>query len=196
MFSRRIANFIIVIANQLRWKWRFGKFGWRSRLKSCDILGNPRLINIGEKVTIYKGARLEAVGDTAKNVPKIIIGNGTVIHLYFHCGAASSVTIGHDVLIAGHVYITDHDHVYDDPELNTIKCGKLISKPVKIENGCWLGEGCTILKGVTVGERAVVASNSVVTKDVPPATVVAGVPAKIIRTISIQKEIICGCRKK
>ncbi len=183
MYQARIINFFLAIKNQLQWKWRFNQFGWRSRLYSCDMLTNPKLINIGKRVIIYKGARLEAIGDISGNKPKLIIGDGTVVQFYFHCGAASSVIIGNDVLIAGHVYITDHDHVYDDYELSTIKSGKLISKPVTIENGCWLGEGCSILKGVTIGERAVVAANAVVTRDVPPATVVAGIPAKVIKTI-------------
>ena len=52
------------------------------------------------------------------------------------------------------------------------------------EAEAWLGEGCVILKGVTVGERAVVGANAVVTKDVPPFTVVGGVPARVIRKIN------------
>ncbi|MCK4793480.1 MAG: hypothetical protein KAV87_57660 [Desulfobacteraceae bacterium] len=52
------------------------------------------------------------------------------------------------------------------------------------EDGAWLGEGCVILKGVTVGERAVVGANVVVTKDVPPFTVIGGVPARSIRNIN------------
>lgn len=88
------------------------------------------------------------------------------------------------MLISGRVYITDHDHVFDDRELSASKCYKLISAPVVVENGAWLGEGCVILKGVKVGERAVVGANAVVTKDVPPFTVVGGVPARIIRKIN------------
>jgi len=60
----------------------------------------------------------------------------------------------------------------------------LKSAPVVIiEDGVWLGEGCVILKGVTVAERAVVGANAVVTKDVPPFTVVGGVPAHVIHKI-------------
>jgi len=147
------------------------------------MLTNPRAISIGKKVLIRKGARLEAVGEPDGGRPKITIGEGTAIQFYFHCGAAESVTIGKNVLISGRVYITDHDHVFDDPELPARNCSKLKSAPVVIEDGVWLGEGCVILKGVTVAERAVVGANAVVTKDVPPFTVVGGVPARVIRDI-------------
>jgi len=147
------------------------------------MLTNPRAISIGKKVLIRKGARLEAVGEPDGGRPKITIGEGTVIQFYFHCGAAKSVTIGKNVLISGRVFVTDHDHVFDDHQLPARKCHELKSAPVVIEDGAWLGEGCVILKGVTVGERAVVGANAVVTKDVPPFTVVGGVPARIIHNI-------------
>ncbi|MFZ5998717.1 MAG: acyltransferase [Nitrospirota bacterium] len=119
--------------------------------------------------------------------PKITIGDGTSIQLYFHCGAAKSVRIGKDVLIAGRVFITDHDHVLDHPVLPPGKCRDVHAEPVVIEDGAWLGEGCVVLKGVTIGERAVVGANAVVTKSVPPFTIVAGVPAKEIHKIQIHK---------
>lgn len=181
---RRSINLVTAGANYVWWRPRFGRFGWRSRLGRCDLLTNPRAIHIGEKVEIRKGARLEAVGPWDGSGPKLVIGDGTVIHLYFHCGAAQSVTIGRDVLIAGRVYISDHDHVFDDPDVPARRCKQLSIAPVVIEDGAWLGEGCVILKGVRVGRRAVVGANAVVTKDVPAFTVVGGVPARTIKEIS------------
>jgi acetyltransferase-like isoleucine patch superfamily enzyme len=87
-------------------------------------------------------------------------------------------------LIAGRVYISDHDHQYDHPDFSARECKKLRADPVVIEDGVWLGEGSVILKGVTVGKRAVVGANAVVTKDVPPFTIVAGVPARVIEKIN------------
>lgn len=179
----RLNNFISAVTNYLRWSWRFGRFGWRSRLESPDMLTNSKDISIGRKVQIRKGARIEAFGKRDGKAPKITIGDGTSIQFYFHCGAAESVNIGKDVLISGCVYISDHDHCFDDPEYSARWSKKLTSKPVIIEDGVWLGEGCVVLKGVTIGKRAVVGANAVVTKDVPPFTVVCGVPAKVIRKI-------------
>jgi len=148
------------------------------------MLTSPRAISIGKNVHIRRGARLEAVNECDGKAPKIVIGDGTAIQFYFHCGAAESITIGRNVGIGGRVLITDHDHVFDMPEQPCIRTEKLRSAPVVIEDGVALLEGCVILKGVTVGKRAVVGANAVVTKDVPPFSVVGGVPARIIRKIA------------
>ncbi len=148
------------------------------------MLTNPRAISIGRNVLIRKGARLEAVGSDAGDGPRLIIGDGTAIQFYFHCGAAGRVTIGRNVLVGGRVYITDHDHSYDEPDLSARESSRLRVAPVEIGDGAFLGEGCVILKGVHVGKRAVVAANAVVTRDVPDFTVVAGVPAGVVKSVS------------
>jgi acetyltransferase-like isoleucine patch superfamily enzyme len=152
------------------------------------MLSNTSNVMIGNRVNIWKGARIETIDHGNKLHPRIEIGDNTSIQMYFHCGAAESVKIGRNVLIAGRVYITDHDHVFDDPVLSARENKDLVTKPVVIEDGAWLGEGSVILKGVTVGRRAVVGANAVVTRDVPPETVVAGIPARIIRTIGISQQ--------
>ncbi len=180
---KRGFNFIAACFNYLRWRWRFKDFGWRSRLGGCDHLTGSKGISIGKSVTIRKGARLEAFDVKDCGRAKLIIGDGTSIHYYFHCGAAERVSIGKDVLIAGRVYISDHDHDYSDVQKCARRSDKLISKSVSIGDGAWLGEGCVILKGVSVGERSVIGANSVVTKDVPAWSVACGVPAKVIKKI-------------
>jgi len=171
---------------KLIWKRRFYALGENSRVWKCDWLTNPKGISIGNNVIIRKGARLEVIYDEEGNqevhAPKLIIGDNTAIQFYFHCGAAKEVRIGKDVLIAGRVYISDHDHVYD-ADVPARGSRKIIAKPVEIKDGVWIGEGAVILKGVTIGERSVIGANSVVTKDVPPFSVAAGVPAKVIKQI-------------
>ena len=185
---KRCVNILSALCHVARWSWRFGKFGFRSRIDRPDLLTNMRLVHIGARVNIWKGARIEAIGDVGCCGPRIQIGDGTSIQMYFHCGAAESVRIGRNVLIAGRVFITDHDHVFDDPELSARCCRSLVSSPVVIEDGAWLGEGCAILKGVTVGSRSVVGANSVVTKDVPPGCIVGGIPARVIRYIDFRDD--------
>lgn len=185
---KRLKNLLTASLNYIRWSWRFAHFPFRSRLASPDMITNPNAIKIGQKVEIRKHARLEALGKIEKNKTKISIGDGTSIHLYFHCGAAESITIGKDVLIASRVYISDHDHDFQDPQTPTVYAKKLITKPVNIEDGVWIGEGAVILKGVNVGTRAVIGANAVVTKDVPPYAIVGGVPARVIRYIELDKE--------
>ncbi|MGD7651637.1 MAG: acyltransferase [Verrucomicrobiales bacterium] len=182
---QRAMNLCIALWNQVRWSWRFGAFGFRSRLACPDLVLNARRIRIGRQVLISKGARIEAIDSDRRG--EIEIGDGTSIQMYFHCGAAESVKIGRDVLIAGRVYITDHDHKFDHPELPPRRCRELVTRPVVVEDGAWLGEGCVILKGVRVGARAVVGANAVVTRDVAPGAVVGGIPAKEIKRIDFSR---------
>lgn len=184
---RRITNLLSALYHYAKWSPKFEGFGFRSRLAKPDVLTNPAKIRIGNKVSIWKGSRIEAVGAARGPAPKIEIGDDTVIHLGFHCGAAESVKIGKDVLIGGRVYITDHDHVFDDAARPARWSDSLVSKPVVVEDGVWLGEGCVILKGVTVGTRSVVGANAVVTKDVPPGVVVGGIPARVIKKIDFSE---------
>ena len=88
------------------------------------------------------------------------------------------VEIGDDVLIGQQVVIATLNH-----DLHPEKRASMTPKPVKIGNKVWIGAHATILPGVTIGDGAVVAAGAVVTKDVPPNTVVGGVPAKIIKEI-------------
>jgi len=88
------------------------------------------------------------------------------------------VTIDDDVMVGPRVNLLSETHPVE-PESRKA----LIGKPVHIKTGAWIGAGSTILPGVTVGEHAIVAAGAVVSKDVPDRTVVAGVPAKIIKSI-------------
>ncbi len=90
--------------------------------------------------------------------------------------AAGGITLEEGVMIGPHATLLTVNHDFAD--LQILKC-----RPVTIKKDAWIGANTTILPGVTVGEGAVVASASVVTKDVPPHTVVAGNPARIIKTI-------------
>jgi len=183
-------NLAGAIWHYARWRWRFHSFGWRSRLGRCDMLIGSRDISIGRKVLIRKGARLEAVGADRDGAPKLVIGDGTAIQFYFHCGAAKQVRIGRDVLIGGRVYISDHDHSYDEPDRSARQSFHLKVAPVEIGDGAFLGEGCVILKGVRVGRRAVVAANAVVTHNVPDFAVVAGIPARVIKIIAPEADAL------
>lgn len=91
-----------------------------------------------------------------------------------------SITIGDDVTIAPNVYITDHNHTYDDPG---IPIGRQwpSEAPVRIGSGCWLGTGVVVLPGTDLGRNVTVAAGSVVRGVVPDHSVVAGSPARIVR---------------
>jgi len=88
------------------------------------------------------------------------------------------ITIEDNVLIGPRVNIVTESHPLDPEDRKA-----LMTKPVTIKRGAWIGAAATILPGVTVGENAVVAAGSVVSRDVPPNAVVAGIPAKILKSI-------------
>lgn len=90
-------------------------------------------------------------------------------------GCTESITIGNNVWVGDNVHIHDSDG-------HSILESVTKTKPIKIEDNVWIGKCAVILKGVTIGEGAVVAAGAVVTKDVPAHSVVAGVPAKVIKT--------------
>ena len=92
--------------------------------------------------------------------------------------SAGGITIDDEVMIAANVQLISNNH--DLEQRNVITC-----KPVHICRQVWIGAGATILPGVTIGENAVVGAGSVVTHDVPPMTIVAGNPARTIKTIEI-----------
>ncbi|MFS2003794.1 sugar O-acetyltransferase [Duganella sp. CT11-25] len=87
--------------------------------------------------------------------------------------------IGDNVMIGPNVSIITTGHPLEPSQRRSVTIGK----PIVIEQNVWIAAGATIIGGVTVGENSVVAAGSVVTKDVPPNTLVAGNPAKIIRSI-------------
>lgn len=145
---------------------------------------NEKQIEYGKNFTTGRGNRIDALSfRTNKNV--IIFGDNCQINDYCHIAAAEKVEFGNNVLIASKVYITDHDH--GDTSLESLKMNPidrpLFSKPVLIEDNVWIGENAMILKGVTIGKNSIVAAGAVVTKNVPPFSIVAGIPAKIIRTL-------------
>lgn len=123
-----------------------------------------------------------------KYSPEIKIGQNVSFGNFCHVAAINRVEIGSDVLIGSRVHITDHSHgnyttgVFADSPHTTPLFRRLCSAgPVKIGNKVWIGDGVIVLPNVTVCDGAVIGANSVVSHDVPANTIVAGVPARIIK---------------
>ena len=108
---------------------------------------------------------------------QLVLGSG-FLNVGSRIRADKSITIGRGVIISWDCLITDNDgHSLLDENGNITN----EPKPIVIGNHVWIGQGCAILKGVTIGDGAVVAAHSVVTKDVPPRSLVAGNPARMVR---------------
>jgi len=141
-------------------------------------------INVGDSLTVGKNATF-IVSYKAFPDPTIEIGNN--VYLGYECllSCAQKITIGNDVGIAEGCAIYDgRTHTFDtEARADNQPVGTDEVAPVVIEDFVWLGAHVTILKGVTVGRGAIVATGAVVTKDVPPYTMVAGNPARIVKEL-------------
>ncbi len=144
---------------------------------------NPKCVLIGNNVGIGKESVFLPCTNYAgiQYNPQIIIGNNVWIGIRNSIAAINRVEIGNNVLFAGYVHITDHSHGYEDVNLPIVQQSFISNGPVVIDDDCWLGFGCQILSGVHIHKHSIVAARSVVTKDVPPYSIVAGNPAHIIK---------------
>lgn len=183
--------------NLLKKKLLFEKQKLMSQLKSVGtgfkigndcFFRNPHCIEIGNKFSVMSRIRIEPIEDYEGQTfnPSIKIGNNVSFNSDIHIGCINKIEIGDNCLFASRIYITDHDHGDTSVEMLNIvpDLRPLKSKgPVIIKRNVWVGEGAAILAGVTIGENSIIATNAVVTKDVPANAVVGGIPAKIIKYI-------------
>ena len=174
-----------MIFDRIKFRWRhwrtasmIGSLGAGSRIDCPEMIVGGAGLHVGDGVRIWAHARIECIR-TSGYSGEIHIGSGTSAQLYLHCGAAGRVEIGCNVLIAGRVYISDHDH--DWPAGGH----KLVVAAVRIGDQCWLGEGSVVLKGVTLGEGCVVGANAVVTKSAPAWSMLVGSPARIVKRFDL-----------
>ena len=148
-------------------------FGWLRALL-YRLVG----VRIGRSTYIFGKVEIEGVGDILELVR---IGESTLLTTPLYLNASGGITIGDRVTIGHHVMIITDTHRMDDPFR---RGGERISAPVVIEDGVWVGARVTILPGVTVGAGSVVAAGALVTHDVPPHTLVGGVPARAIKPLN------------
>lgn len=168
---------------KLYWSRKFGSMDGYIRMGENITFQHPECLHFGKGIGIGKYAYFLPCTEFAgiKYNPQIIVGDGTWIGIRNSFACIDKIEIGKNVLFAGYVHITDHSHGYENVE-EPIMSQKLISKgPVTIEDDCWLGFGSEILSGVHIGRHAIVAARAVVTHDVPPYSIVAGNPAKVIK---------------
>ena len=145
-----------------------------------ETLDSGRL-RIGRDTLLEPGCWL-TLGPEAR----ISIGQGCFLNRGTMLAAHELIEIGDHVMFANGCFMGDADHRYDDPEKPITHQGFVGRGPVKIGSNCWFGVHCVVTGGVEIGERAVIGSNSVVTKDIPAGTIAAGAPAKVLREIEFR----------
>jgi acetyltransferase-like isoleucine patch superfamily enzyme len=142
----------------------------------------PQGIEIGDETLVMHGAVLHVYNFRDMPQSGIKIGRNSLIGEYSVIRGQGGVTIGDRVYTSPFTQIIAVNHIFDDPQRPFVDQG-ITAEGIVIEDDVWLGASAVITDGVRVGKGAVVAAGAVVTKDVPPHTVVAGVPARIIKTI-------------
>lgn len=138
-------------------------------------------IALGRNVTIARQAVLTCTGVLAELGVGIRVGDRSAIGAGSFVGGQGGVYVGDDVIMGPGVRIFSENHRHDAHD-RPIRAQGEVRDAVIVERDCWIGAGATILAGVTVGTGCVVAAGAVVTRSVPPYSVVAGVPARVVRS--------------
>jgi len=168
-------------ARRLRLAWVRLRFPRARFGAGCDIrpgfhlvLGPDARLVVGSRCVLDRGMTIECRGI-------LEIGDRTIFGHHCTLGIIDSLVIGPDCLIAEMVAIRDHDHRLDGPPGVPVREQGMVRAPVRIGHNVWLAGKVTVLKGVSIGDNAVVGANAVVTKDIPANAVAVGVPARVLR---------------
>jgi acetyltransferase-like isoleucine patch superfamily enzyme len=142
---------------------------------STVILGRANLhgtgrVRCGEGLLIYPNQYLET-----QDEGEIVLGDGVVLSTGVHLVAYAGIFIGKGSMIGEYTSIRDANHTREDGR--TLRNSGHSARQITIGKEVWIGRGVAVLKGITIGDGATVGANAVVTRDVPPGAVVAGVPA-------------------
>lgn len=165
----------------------FASFGRHSVLQPPVRLDGEWRIAIGSGVYVGAGSWLQVI-DGHGDAVALELGDGTSIQGGCVLSAALGVRLGRQVLLARHVYVSDHAHAFGDTSRAVLAQGIDRVEPVEICDGAWLGENVVVCPGVRIGRGAVVGANSVVTSDVPDFSVAVGAPARVVRTFAGPRE--------
>jgi acetyltransferase-like isoleucine patch superfamily enzyme len=169
---------------RLALKWLWLKLRWRGRLVTdglCFVcpgvtleIGKNAKLHLGRWSWVGHGTKIRAHEGEVRIGAKTVIGQECTISSYQH------VSLGRECIVADRVMLIDFDHGVVEVE-RPIRLQGIYKRDVHVGNNVWVGYGAAFLRGVTVGDNAVIGTYSVVGKDVPANAVVAGVPAKLLR---------------
>jgi len=157
-------------------------YGRRLKLDGLAFIGPRVTLQIGRRASIElgrwtwlgQGTKIRCHEGVVSIGAKTVLGQDCTISAYQH------VSIGRECVVADRAMFIDFDHGIVDVE-RPVRLQGIYKRDVRVGNNVWVGYGACILRGVTIGDNAVVGAMAVVTHDVPPNAVVAGVPARVLR---------------
>ncbi|HEY2260126.1 MAG TPA: acyltransferase [Solirubrobacteraceae bacterium] len=167
--------------NRARIHWEMARRGafarWPINGNVLEAMREGRL-QVGRHTLFEPGVWITAPGSA-----RVRIGSGTFLNREVMIAALSLVEIGDHCMFANGCFLTDANHRFDDPTTPVPWQGFTSKGPTRVGDNVWCGANVVITSGVTIGERSVIGANSVVTQDVPPHSIAAGVPAHVLRPI-------------
>lgn len=192
--DRELARQIRLWAQKRRWyernarPWNRARIHWEALRREAyirwPIEGDVLEMLRDGRLELGPGAHLEpGVWLTAPPPGRIRIGAGTFLNRNVMVAALSLVEIGDHCMLANGCFVSDGNHRFDDPQTPVPWQGFTSKGPTRIGDNVWLGANVVVTSGVTIGERAVIGANSVVTRDIPPRTIAAGAPARVVKEI-------------
>jgi acetyltransferase-like isoleucine patch superfamily enzyme len=150
---------------------------WPVHGNVLEALRDGRL-EIGPQTLLEPNVWITAPGDA-----RVRIGEGTFLNIGVMVAAIELVEIGSHCMFANGCFVTDGNHRFDDPERPVTWQGFTSKGPTRVGDNVWCGANVVITSGVTVGERCVIGANSVVTTDLPPRSIAAGAPARVLKEV-------------
>ena len=162
----------------------------------CLQLDGLDYISLGDNTTILDYCRLAVFSEDRSTLkkcsgsPSITIGNNCYIGFHFTALATDNgkITIGDNVLFASNVLVTCENHgINPESDLPYME-QELSSKNVSIGEGCWIGEKCCILPGVSIGKKSIIGAGAVVTKSIGDYSIAVGNPARVIKQYDFEKK--------
>jgi acetyltransferase-like isoleucine patch superfamily enzyme len=167
--------------NRARLHWELAE---REAFARWPIHGNVLEALRDGRLEVGAGTLFEPnVWITAPAPARIRIGQGTFLNIGVMVASTALVEIGSHCMLANGCFVTDGNHRFDDPARPVTWQGFTSKGPTRIGDNVWCGANVVVTSGVTIGERSVVGANSVVTTDIPPRSIAAGAPARVLRTI-------------
>ena len=191
LFNEKILKVNYFFASNFMWyvkKKNFKYVGKNSFVGLGLIVRNPINIRIGDDFYAEDNFRIETYSKYGIYTysPQLIIKNNVAFGYRCHLGCINKIEINENCLFGSNIYISDHFHgEISEMELMVIPLErKLFSKgPIIIGKNCWIGDNVCIMPNVKIGDNVIVGANSVITSDIPANSVVAGVPARLIKSL-------------
>ncbi len=148
------------------------------------VHGNPLQMLREGRLDIGAHAVFEPGVWITSDTGRISIGAGALLNLDVMVAAVERTEIGDHCMLANGCLVTDGNHRFDDPDKPVPWQGFTTKGPTILEDNVWLGANVVVTSGVRIGRRSVIGANSVVTEDVPPFSIAAGAPAKVLKQIT------------